>query len=174
MNSTAVSPVNRPNLCACGHPLIVHTIIGTGAGGSCTLCGIAIGTAAQNHAFTPVSELWPSASFPQRDPHNTLAAGGLGTIVATTQTTVTGGGGAVILAVVSAAGVRPGMSFTIRPNSGVGGNEQSYRIVSVSGNSIQFTPGLRVGTGLGALLRFSGSYGSTMGPGRPANGQRAG
>lgn len=169
MNATSISPTHRPNLCACGHDYLAHTIGGTG-GGNCRLC---LPTGNQQHPFTSVNEL-ASLAFTQRDLSRTIAAGGFGTIVTATQQNATVGIGATSMTINAPSGpVLAGMSFTLQA-SGNPVNTQTYRVVNVAGNVITFTPPARIATNLNSLLRFSGTFGSTLGGGRPPNGQRAG
>lgn len=176
MNGMAtVSPLFVPNLCVCGHDWIAHTF---GAPQQCSLCFRGAGLL-NRHNFTSDNELWPSAPFPASDPARTVTAGGFGFgVSATTAAAGNGLGVQVVTFVALPAGIAPGWSFTTIPSGGGGNNvnQAQYFVRSVNFGANQITidpPGLLANSPSIPCL-FAGSIGSTMGPGRPPNGQRAG
>lgn len=176
MNSTSVSPTGRPNLCICGHPYIAH-LFGAPPG-QCNLCPPSSTGLVNQHAFTSERELNPFY-FAASDRPGLIAAGGLGTRVSATSAASGQSVGLTTLtfqvASISPPGaiLKPGMTVTTFPPQL--GNSQTYLIIGVpTANQVLIpAPGLRFSTN-GVPCIIQGALGSTMGPGRPPNGQRAG
>lgn len=172
MNGMAqVSNFWVPNLCSCGHDYQAHNV--SASPQTCSLC-VRQGGNQQRHNFTADNELWPSAPFPASDPARTVNAGGFGQTYNQTSGPSGNLAGSTTLSFSSPlpAFIKPGMSFlTMALNPA---NQTSYTIVAVSGNNITIAPPGLLFNSPGVVCVFAGAIGSTMGGGRPPNGQRAG
>jgi hypothetical protein len=176
MNGAAtISPLWVPNLCTCGHDLLAHTM--TVSPNNCTQC-LRQGGVINIHNFVADGELWPSVPFTASDPSRIVCAGGQGFNVQATTTATGNNNGATTVTFVSLPSgiIVPGWTFTTIPTSGGGNNarQATYYVRAISGNSITIDPPGLVGNTPSIICNFQGSIGSTMGPGRPPNGQRAG
>jgi hypothetical protein len=180
--STSISPVFTNNFCMCGHPYAVHNI----ANATCSLCGQVglgyTGAKQQQHDFTSSMEIWPASEFPQTLPVGYVSPGGFGTgftLLSTGTTTKP----SPVINFASTAGIKVGMTATVyssAPNAGA--NMTTYVVLSVTPTAITVgiypvppnLPGTLYNISAGTPIYFQGADGSTMGPGLPPNGQRAG
>lgn len=173
-----VSPLFVSNLCCCGHDLAVHTLAAFPNVGLCAICYTSNSfNVGDNHDFTPASELYPRAEFPQSLPIGCVSPGGFGppTVASLLSTAGNpkGSSNVIFSGNLITSGVRAGMTFTTLPNTP--GNAISYRILVVlSPTTLTIPqPGLLFNLGTVRCL-FQGADGSTQGGGLAPNGQRAG
>lgn len=168
--NATVSPQAVPNLCKCGHDIQAHSL--AIIPNTCSLCIRQAGNL-NNHNFTADVEPWPSTAFPQAEPPLYACAGGFG--FAITLTAASGNAkGSTTLTFTGAVplAVQPGWTLTSVPANPA--NQTTYTVVQVFGGGfITISPALLFNSP-GITFLFQGAIGSTMGPGRPPNGQRAG
>lgn len=171
--SSTVSPFWVPNICCCGHDYAAHVVDRTGVNaGPCTLC-IRQGGVQTTHFFTSDMEIWPSLAFPEVVAPGFVSAGGFGTsFVLNTIALTTKPSSQIFFANPAAAGVKQGMTLTtIAANPA---NSQNYLIVDVTGTQVTIQGPTFFNISNGQAILFQGAQDSTMGGGRPPNGQRAG
>lgn len=183
MNATSGNPYFRPNICKCGHALIMHNIVAGGnfANSSCRECFPALIGNRNSHyfegryAFGPFPPL--GTTFALTDQYGYINCGGLGTqIIKFLAANVLKGDTTMTL--TDTLGIIPGMAFLMMTTLAVA-NSDTYQVIGVSGNVITLDRGADINTPVGQIganspLLFGGSFGSTMGPGRARNGQRGG
>ena len=171
MNGGAtVSPPFVSNLCKCGHDLVAHDQ--TVSPNKCSLCVRQAGVL-NTHDFTAYREAWPSNFFPQAEPADTVCAGGFGFVFTMTTGAGNAKGSNQLLFLAAIDRIQVGMTFTIQAANAA--NSITYTVVAVNPATLTITisPALLFNSP-GLTCSFQGAIGSTMGPGRPRNGQRAG
>ena len=178
MNATSVHPRNRPNLCACGHDLRTHDL--TVSPNTCSLCvRNTAGTQLNVHDFTPYSMNTPPPAptwFPAKSPAGMVVAGGFGIYRSGIETLSASGnaqGNPTLIMANTQPGVVVGMTLYTNPNNPA--NAASYRIVAINATGLILTLDRPLVVATNSVrCTFAGILGSTMGPGLPCNGQRAG
>jgi hypothetical protein len=179
---TAVYPLFRPNLCQCGHDLVRHTIVlgGTPQQQLCADCIFTLGT--QNrHSFASPMETIPALSFVASGQYAYINCGGFGqgfVMLSTNAANVPAGSNEIPVPSL-APPVKIGitlLTITAPPSGSNPGNQAQYQVIGLDAGttSIIVTPNLLFNLGAATPLIFFGYFGSTMGPGLPANYQRAG
>lgn len=171
MNGMAtVSNFFVPNLCNCGHDLVVHNMAVTP--NTCSMC-IRQSGVQNTHNFASDLEVWPAPSSPQTAPARFVCAGGFGFGFSMTTGAGNAKGSTSVLFLAAIDRIQIGMTFTtVAANAA---NSVTYTVIGTGpGLQVQIAaPGLLFNSP-GILCLFQGNDGSTMGPGLPPNGQRAG
>lgn len=188
MNSTSVHPQHVPKLCCCGHDLRAHNgVPSAGVAGiypnTCRECQTNTPGQAQQHNFQSPNDLGfglglgPSAGFgpyfQARDLARTVNAGGGAFAFIMRCLTNSGGQPIVLFPTPLDPRLKVGMTMVVFPTQFQ--NQASYIVTAINflTGAVTVDRNLQGNTNNFNCL-FTGTLGSTMGPGRPANGQRAG